>query len=167
MRPSAGNLAKDNHEAEQRAADVEKHLHDVGPDDRAHAALERIEQCERENQQDGPGLGPSGHAEPLVHRREYNANHNRKCERPNALRQRSQDEEGACGQTAHAFTESPLHQLIGCEHLAAKVVRKEERRDDNASEQISEHHLQEPEIAPERKRGCADHRECAGFGRHD
>ena len=45
--PSAGHEVQDREHADQRAADVDGGLHDVGPDDRGQPALEGVNQRER------------------------------------------------------------------------------------------------------------------------
>src|SRR5579864_9340161 len=53
VRPAAGNLVQDNKEAEDGAGDVQKHLNDVGPDNRRHAALKSVEEREAYDHEDG------------------------------------------------------------------------------------------------------------------
>src|SRR5208283_2581114 len=42
--PSSWNFTKQDQQAQRRSADIQEHLHHVGPDDRGHAALVGVEQ---------------------------------------------------------------------------------------------------------------------------
>ena len=48
--PAAGNLAKDDDEADDGADDVEGHLHHVGPDHGGHAAFKSVKKREQHDQ---------------------------------------------------------------------------------------------------------------------
>ena len=59
MFPAERNLAQYNEQAQHRAANVQEHLHDIRPDNRCHSAFERVDQGQRNDQQDRSGLtGP-------------------------------------------------------------------------------------------------------------
>ena len=59
MRPSAGDLMKNDEEAEDRAGDVQEHLNHVGPDHSRQAAFERVKQGEANDYDDGDHLARS------------------------------------------------------------------------------------------------------------
>ena len=70
-------------QAENGARDVEKHLHDVGPDDGRHSALEGVNQRKTDDQDDGGDLsGP-----------EHDGNDNGDRKYPDAFGERPKDEE--------------------------------------------------------------------------
>src|SRR5579871_6288186 len=46
VRPPARDLLQDNEKAQQCAGDIKEHLYNIGPDDRSHSPLERIEESQ-------------------------------------------------------------------------------------------------------------------------
>ena len=44
--PAARNGVQNREETNQRSADIDRGLHNVGPDHGGHAALKRIDQCQ-------------------------------------------------------------------------------------------------------------------------
>ena len=64
-------------------------------------------------------------------------------EYPHPFRQSARDEKNTGSRLSDAGTKAPLHQLIGGEHLALKILWKKQCGDDHASEQIPEYDLKE------------------------
>ena len=60
--------------------------------------------------------------------------------------------------------ETLVDELVGGEHLAAKVLRQEERGNDDASQHVAENDLQETHISGEGYAGDRDDGEGAGLG---
>jgi hypothetical protein len=42
---------------------------------------------------------------------------------------------------AHALAETPLHEFVGGEHLASKILWNEQDRDEHAGYEIAQHYL--------------------------
>ena len=82
--PSARHQREDHHEAEQRAADIERHLRNVGPDDSRHPTVECVEQRQQRDDHDRRDLAGA----------EHDRDHQRDGEHPHAFRQRARDQKG-------------------------------------------------------------------------
>jgi len=154
---SAGDLAEQDVKADGRADHIHDHLDDIGPDNGGHAPFERVEEGQDEDQQDG------GHDAGV----EDDGDDDGDGKNAHALGESAGDEKDAGGNPAHARAEAALHQFIGGEHLAAKVLGQKNQRDNDARQQVAEHHLQEDEAAGIGERRRADDREGACFGRDD
>ncbi len=155
FRPPARNRVKDQEETQQRPSHIKKHLDYIGPDDRRHAAFERIEERQTEDHGDRGGLS----------RPQHNRDHDGYREYPHAFRQRAQQQECSSRESPDPPAKTAIHQFISGEHLTPKIVRKEEHGDDNAPEQISQNQLQEGEVTGKRQRGRPDHRQSTRFSR--
>src|SRR5687767_13823529 len=81
--PAAGNLVEDHEQADDRAGDVEKHLYDVGPNDRSHAAFEGVEERQGDDQYNGSDLAGA----------QNDGDHDGHCEDPYAFGKGAQDKE--------------------------------------------------------------------------
>ncbi len=156
-RPAALHVRAEREQRDDGAADVDRHLHDVGPDDGSHAALERIEQ--RECGDDGDGQN--------VARADRDADDDRDCEDAHALRRGARDEKERGGDLVQRGAEAAVDELVRGEHLAGEVARKEEGGDDDAAEHVTDDDLQKAEVAGERDAGDGDDGESGGFGRDD
>ena len=53
VRPAAGDVMKDGRDTQQRSADIDCGLHDVGPDHRRQAAFEGVNQRQHGDDCDG------------------------------------------------------------------------------------------------------------------
>src|ERR1700678_2263838 len=61
VRPTAGDLTQDHDETENRASDVQEHLHRVGPDYRCHSTFEGIKQCQAHDYKNGDDFAGAQH----------------------------------------------------------------------------------------------------------
>ena len=139
------------------AADVDGHLHDVGPDDGGHAAFEGVEQRERGDDGDGEDVaGADG-----------DADDDGDGEDADAFGGGSGEEEEAGGDLVQEGAEALVDELVGGEHLAGEVARQKERGDDDAAEHVADDDLQEAEVAGEGDAGDGDDGEGGGFGGDD
>ena len=66
-----------------------------------------------------------------------------------------------------AFPETMINELVCREEVASKILRHKDDADNYARDQISKNELQKAEIAIVGKAGNADHRQSAGFCRHN
>jgi hypothetical protein len=153
-RPAAGDVVAERPDRHQRAAHVDGHLHDIGPDDRGHASLERVEQRERGDDRDREHVA----------RADGDAHHDADGEDADAF--------GCCPceqkqPGGDLVAETLVDELVGGQHLAAKVARQEEHRNHDAAEHVSDHDLQKAEVAGEGDAGHGDDGEGGGFGRDD
>ncbi len=155
--PAAGNLAENDDEAGDGAGHVERHLHDVGPDDGRHAAFKSVKKREQHDEDDGRDFAGA----------QDDGDHQRDGEDAYAFGEGTGHQEDGSGEFADAFTETAAHQFVGGEHFAAEVLRKEEHRDHDASQQVAEDDLEEAEVAAEGQGRRADNGEGAGLGRYD
>ncbi len=64
MRPAAGDQMQDQEEADQRAADIEKHLDNVGPNHGRHAAFKRVEERQANDNGNGDNFDVGSGKEP-------------------------------------------------------------------------------------------------------
>ena len=142
-------------DGDQRSADVDGHLDDVGPDDGGHSALEGVEQRERGD--DGDGEHVSG--------ADGDADHDGDGEDADAFGCGAGEQEEARGDLVERVAEAAVDELIGGQHLALEVFWQEERGDDDAAEHVADDDLQEAEVAGEGEAGRADDGEGARFRR--
>ncbi len=155
--PTAGNEMEDDEEAEESARDVEKHLHDIGPDNGGHAAMEGVE--EGEGDDDGNGSNFAG--------TEHDGDDERDGEDANTFGEGAKNQKRSGCEAADARTEAALHEFVGGKHLAPEILGQEEQSDDDAAEEITEDELEEAEVAAEGERRSADDGESTGFGGDD
>ena len=80
---------------------------------------------------------------------------------------RPEEQKRSGGELSDPGPESSLHQLVGGEHLASEVMGEKENGDEYPCRQVSEHHLEEPQVAVEGQGRCADDGEGAGLGGND
>src|ERR1035437_4792167 len=64
-------------------------------------------------------------------------------------------------------TKPPLHQLISRKQLAAKILRQQDKTDNDTPQHISHHQLQKSEIRIVGEAGNTDNGQRAGFRRHN
>src|ERR1035438_9478208 len=152
--PSAGDLSEDDEKAENCSDYIERHLHDVGPDDRGHAAFEGIEEGENHDHHNRSDLAGA----------EHDGDDDGDGEDADAFGESAGDQENGGGELADAFAEAAAHELVGSEHFAAEILGKEQDGDHDAGQQVAEDHLEEAEVAVEGEGGGADDGQGAGFG---
>ena len=116
--PAAGNLAQDDEEADDRAGDVEGHLHHVGPDHRGHAAFKGVKKREQHDQNDGCHFAGA----------EHDGDHQRDGEDADAFGQGARHQEYGGGEFADTFAEAAAHQFVGSEHFAAEILGQKQQR---------------------------------------
>ena len=117
-RPAAGDVRAQRPDGDQRSANVDRHLHHVGPDDGGHSALEGVEQRER---------GDDGDRE-HVSRANGDAHHDGDSEDAHALGGGAGEQKEPRGDLVQRVAEAAVDQLIGGEHLALEVFGQEEQR---------------------------------------
>lgn len=148
---------KDGEDADERAADVDKSLDDIGPDDSGESAFECVD--EREDGDDGDGGDFSG--------AEGDGDDNGDGINADAFSSGARDEKKSGGERAKCFTEAALDQFIGGVKIAAKIMRKQNEADDDAADGVSEDELEKHEVGVISEAGRADDGECAGFSGDD
>src|ERR1035438_8736806 len=126
--PSAGDFSENDDEAEDGADHIEGHLHDVGPDDGGHAALEGVEEGEDHNHHNGSDLAGAQH----------DGDDDGDGEHADAFCESAGDQKDGGRELADAFAEAAAHQLVGGEHFAAEILRKEQ---DRKSTRLNSSHL--------------------------
>src|SRR5450755_381609 len=157
MSPTSWNLLQNYKKAENRSADVQNHLHYVGPNNRRQAAFKGVEQGQENDYDNRDYLSGS----------QNDRDHQRYREHTNAFGQGAQNEKCARCQPADTLAKTPAHQFVGGKHFSAEVLRQKQCGDENTRQQVTEHHLQKLKISVEREGRRADDSEGAGFGRHD
>src|SRR6266700_2039282 len=146
LRPSARDSVDGQDQHHDGARDINQELHDVGPNDGGEASLERVEQRQRGDDQDGgEHPGPENDADDDGNR-----------EDTNTLGQRASYQEQSGGQDSQVAAESPLDELVGGEKLSCKILRNEDKADDNPRHEIPEDKLQEVHVRRVRDSGRAD-----------
>ena len=155
--PAAGDVRAERPDGDQRSADVDRHLHHVGPDDGGHSALEGIEQRERGDDCDRQHIP----------RADGDANHNRHREDAHALGRGARQQEEPRGDPVQGVAEAAVDELIGGEHLALEVFWQEEQGHHDAPEHVSDDDLQEPKVAGECQSRRADDGQRGGLGGDD
>ena len=139
------------------ADDVDEHLDHVGPDHRRDAAAHRVDDHRRAEDDHHPG-----------HRHlRHDRDHERGREQPDAVGQRSRDQEDHRRQRLDARAEAALQQLVRREQIAAEVGRDEQQADEDAADDVADRELQERHVAGVGLRRNADERQRAGFGGDD
>ena len=157
VRPTARYLVKDNEETEHSAEHVQKHLHNVSPNDSCHAAFKCVEKCKADNNKNRDNFAGTQHD------RDYKRN----GENSDPFRESAQNQEGSGRESANTMAEPALHQLVSRIHLAAKVLRQKQGRDDHTGKQIAEDHLQEAEISAKGESWRTDDGKRARFSRYN
>ena len=152
-----GTCVAERPDGDQRSADVDGHLDDVGPDDGGHSALEGVEQRERGDDGDGEHVaGADG-----------DADDDGDGEDADAFGCGAGEQKEAGGDFVERVAEAAVDELVGGEHLALEVVGQEESGDDDAAEHVADDDLEEAEVAGEGEAGRADDGERGGFGGDD
>src|ERR1041385_2465934 len=113
MPESARNPAEQYEKADGGAEDIHYHLHYVGPDHGCHAALERIKEGKRDDNDNGP------HSAGVQNNRDHDGNR----EHAHPFRKRSGNEKNRRSEASRPRPETTFHELIG-----RKQLRSEERR---------------------------------------
>ena len=126
-------------EREQRAAEVDRELHEVGPQHRAHAADVGVDDGGHADEHDRPRQRDPGHL----------LQHDGGEEQAQAVRQRAGDDEQRGGDPLCIAAEAARKDLVRGEQLAAEVVRQQQVRDGIAAEQEAECDLQPRHVARE------------------
>ena len=157
LRPSSRHVLAEGQDGNDGAADVDRHLDDVGPDHCRHAALKRIEQRQRGDDRDREH----------VPRPNRDSNHDRDDKDANSLGCGTRQQKQARRHFVEGMAEAVVDQLIGRHHLALEVLRKEDRRHNDAPDHVSEDHLQEAEVPREGDARDRDDGERAGLRRND
>src|ERR1035441_3148892 len=127
VRPASWNLVQNHKKANHGAGYVQGHLHDLGPNDRGHPALEGVEKRQDGNQRDGSDFVGA----------EHDGDDNGDREDPHAFGQRARDQEYRGGEFADSLAETAAHQFVRSEHLTAEVVWYQQEANHDASQQIS------------------------------
>ncbi len=150
----------DGPESDEGSGDIEGHLDDVGPDHCRHSSFEGVEQGQAAD--DGNGEYVSG--------ADGERDDDGDGEDADPFGGGAGEQEEAGGELvqrvpeASVVTEAAIDELVGGQHLAAKVARQKEQRDDNAPEHIAEYDLKEAEIAGKGDTRDGDDGQGAGFG---
>ncbi len=155
--PTAGDQAQQAEEDQQRAADVDEHLHDVGPDDGRRAAADGVDDHRDAEHEHRPGHR---------HLRD-DRDHERRGEQANAVGERPRDEKDDRGDVLHRRAEPALQQLVGRVELAAEVRGNEEDAHQQPSGDVADGDLEKGHVSRVRAGGDADEAERAGLGRDD
>ncbi len=157
VRPAARDVRAQRPDGDKRSADVDGHLHHVGPDDGGHSALEGVEQGERGDERDGEHVsGADG-----------DADHDGDGKDAHTLGRGAGEQEEPCRHLVQGVAEAAVDQLIGGQHLPLKVFGQEERGHHDATEHIADDDLQEAEVAGECQPRCADDGERRCLCRHN
>ncbi len=157
---------QDGEESSQRAHNVDRQLHYVGPDHGCHAALQGVNQREHADDCDGGNVAAKV-AESAQQVAESDADHDSDGEDAHAFGGCAGDQEQARCKRTKFLSEAALDQLVGRDQVAAEVVRDQQNTDDDAPDQVADDKLQEAEVALVGQAGNADDGERAGLGGHD
>ena len=155
--PSAGNVVPEGEKSDEGTAHVDRHLHDVGPDDSCYAALEGIKQREGGDDADGDNVaGADG-----------NGNNDGHSEHADTFRRGTGEQEKTGGDFVQKRTETAVDELIGREHIPGEIAGQKQSGDHDAPEEVAEHDLQEAEVARKGNAGNGDDGKRGGFGGDD
>ncbi len=151
--PASGNGMKQKEEGGDRAGKIEKELHDVGPNHGFHAALERVDEHERHDQQDRGAL--LGAKRGLDDETDGGDAH--------AFGQDARDQKRARGDTLYLCAKPPFHQLIGRIIFSPEVAGQKNQYDHHAAHEVSENQLKERQVSRESQCRSADDGERGSF----
>ena len=154
-RPAPGDVRTERADSDSGSGNIDAHLDDVCPDDGSHASLKRIKQREQGDDADREDIS----------RTDGDADHNRDGEDPNTLRRSARQQEQPRGHFMQRRPEALIDELVGCQHVPAKVLRQKKHGDDDAPDHVAEDDLQEAHVSREGHAGNRDDRERAGLGR--
>ena len=157
MRQTAGDLSRQDNEADAGAQHIHDHLDHVGPDDGRHAAFESVKKCQENDQKyrcHAAGMQNDG-------------DHDRDGEYPHSFGERPGDQEDSRRDLPDVRAETALHEGVGGEKLSLEVLRKKNCRDHDAGQQVAEDYLEEHEASAVGERRRADDGQRAGFRRYN
>ena len=126
--PAAGDTMQKNPQRDGRARQIEEQLHHVGPDHRFHPTLERIDDRQRDDDEDRKAF----------RRAQHHTNDQRNGRDAHAFGQRARDKERRRRHGPHIFPEAFLNQFVGRIKLAAKIARQEKQHNQHAAKQVPE-----------------------------
>ena len=152
-RPAARHEMQQRDKANDRAANVDGELDHVRPDDGCHPAFKCINKSQGHYNGDG-----SNTACP-----ERDADHDGNGPNAHAFSCCSGDEKNSGGDTVQLLSKTAINELIGGEHLTAKILRNKNQADDDAAKQVAEDKLKKAEVAAISNTGRADDGERTGF----
>ena len=142
--PAARNLLQEPEKDEQRTADVDEHLDDVGPDDRRDPAADGVD--------DHRGA-EHDHRPRHRHLRDHR-DHERRRKQPDAVGKCARHHEDHRGNVLHRGTEAAVQELVGGEQLTAEIRRDEERAHEQPPHDVAGGQLQERHVAGIRAGGA-------------
>jgi hypothetical protein len=152
--PASRDMRAQGGNGDEGSSDVYRHLYDVGPDNGGQASFEGVDESEERDDGDREGgVGADGDA--------YNDGDG---EDADAFRGRSGEKEETRGDLVERKPEAPVDKLVGRKHRALEVFGQEDKRDDDASDHVTEDDLKEAEVAGESYAGNGDDGEDRGFG---
>jgi len=155
--PAVWNAMEQDEKSDDAAGDIQEQLRNVGPDDRAHAAFEGVEDGERDDNQNGETLGSA----------EDHADHKRDGGNAHTFGYSAGNEKGTRSDGAHLFPEALFDERIGSEKCTTKVAREQKQYDKNAADDVSDDQLEESHVARISDSGSADDGERGSFRRDD
>ena len=146
LRPSPRNMRPQGIDCYKRTADIDRHLHHIGPDHRSHSALKRIQQRQRRNNPDRQHIP----------RTDRDAHHDTHRKHPHSFRSRTRQQKQSRSDLMQRMTEALIDQLIRGQHLALKVFGQKNQSHHNPAQHIADHDLQKSEISRKRHARDAD-----------
>ncbi len=129
--PTAGDVVTEREQSDQRAADIDRHLRDIGPDNRGHAAFKGVKQGEGGDQGDGGDVaGADG-----------DADHDGDRKDADAFGGGAGEQKETRGDLVQQGAEAAVDELVGGEHFSGEVAGQKEQRDNHTAGEVPEHHL--------------------------
>ena len=155
--PPSGYEMQEGKESDEGAADIDCSLHYIGPDDRGHASLKGVDQCQQGDNADGRDfIGMYGDAD-------YCSDGNHANTFSGGTRQKK---DKGC-KFMKCSSKSALNKLVCSEKFPLEIVGNEKKADDDSSQQITENNLQESKVRVIGQAGNTDDGERAGFSGDD
>ena len=174
---SAGDVLEQHDDGGRGADQVDAQLDHVGPDERGHPSEKRVHDhrgAQHDDRGDEQPHGRVGARQPGACQiaragqgQEEGTQHQAGGKQPEAVRQRSRDQEEAGCQLLDRATEAIAEQLVDGQHFAAEVGRHKEQAHHEPAHDVAERELQEGEVGAEGVAGDADEGDGAGLGRDD
>ncbi len=153
FRPAARNFVEQKTKREQASSEIQEELRDIGPDNRFHAAFERVEDSEGDHDEDSePFRGAESHADDESDGGDADA-----------FGESARDEEGQRGDGAHLRAETFFDERVGGEVFATEVAGEKENGNEKTANDIAEDELEESEVGGISDGGSADDGEGGSF----
>src|SRR6185312_16195028 len=119
---------EDREHADQRASNIDERLYDVRPYDGGKAAFEGVNQSKNGDDGDGRDFASS----------EGDGHNNGNGVHANSFRGCARDQKQACGKRTQTLAKAAFDQFIRGKQIAAKIVGKKYKANNDAANRISQ-----------------------------